>query len=683
MSQTNTASERMSLIKSQLTIPNSQNPIEQYRSSSSISQLSFKELIYGKYGVIRDKFFGILTNDPVFKHHTSLELTREEQRKLSFLELVRFHKKSGLKFADFLKDPIECNMAGDCLFSFDAGVAIKYGVHFVLYCFSLYNLGTEKHRKYVDRAVELLDIGSFALTELGHGSNARDIATTAVYDPSSEEFIINTPNDLAMKFWIGATADLANMTVLWAQLIIGDKNYGPHVFLVPIRNLKDHNVLPGVVIGDCGYKNGNNSIDNGFLIFKNYRIPRENLLDKFSQVEPNGEFKTSIKNPDKRFGIQLGSLAVGRITLSANSTSQLINALTIATRFCAVRTQFGPAGKPEQSLLEYQLIQNRLIPLIANAVIHRTAAHSLNYFWVERREILLNDYKNPAVNEFHALVSAMKVLCTWNAVKGIQQCREICGGLGYSAYNRLGAILSDTDVCQTFEGENNVLIQQTAKFLLDVIKDIYQGKDNVYQTTKWLTVNPVTEEKCEIKEKAEFCNINNMKFILEHRANILLQNSALKLQENVGSNEDLFTAWNNTQVFYLQSAAKAYGELFCFNESAKSLEKGTCQKTNAVYKKLLDLWTLNKINEDWGCFRHHDFINNEQYEWVKELIIERNFELKNEVVGIIDAIAPPDSVHGSPLGSFDGDLYNRFLNMVMTAPGCYEQISWWKEIHNN
>ena len=81
---------------------------------------------------------------------------------------------------------------------------------------TILNLGTEKHKPYVDRAVELTDIGSFALTELGHGSNVKGIMTTATFDPKTNEFIINTPCDMAMKFWIGATAELANMTVCWA-----------------------------------------------------------------------------------------------------------------------------------------------------------------------------------------------------------------------------------------------------------------------------------------------------------------------------------------------------------------------------------------------------------------------------------------------------------------------------------
>jgi acyl-CoA oxidase len=46
------------------------------------------------------------------------------------------------------------------------------------------------------------------------------------------------------------------------------------------------------VIGDCGPKNGLNGIDNGFLIFKNVKVPLANMLDKFATVTPDGQFKS-------------------------------------------------------------------------------------------------------------------------------------------------------------------------------------------------------------------------------------------------------------------------------------------------------------------------------------------------------------------------------------------------------
>ena len=69
-----------------------------------------------------------------------------------------------------------------------------------------------------------------------------------------------------------------------AQLILDGKNHGPHAFIVPIRDLKTHKPLPGVTVGDVGPKFGLNTLDNGFVLFDNVRIPHDNMLAKYSHV---------------------------------------------------------------------------------------------------------------------------------------------------------------------------------------------------------------------------------------------------------------------------------------------------------------------------------------------------------------------------------------------------------------
>lgn len=88
-----------------------------------------------------------------------------------------------------------------------------------------------------------------------------------------------------MKFWIGGSANLANMSVIWAQLYIKGKCHGVHAYLVPLRDANTHKFLPGVTVGDCGTKNGLNSIDNGFILFDKVRIPVINQLNKISGVD--------------------------------------------------------------------------------------------------------------------------------------------------------------------------------------------------------------------------------------------------------------------------------------------------------------------------------------------------------------------------------------------------------------
>jgi acyl-CoA oxidase len=131
---------------------------------------------------------------------------------------------------------------------------------------------------------------------LNHGSYTRGIVTEAVYDPANEEFIIDSKGEEGMKFWIGGMAETANMTIMWAQLIVDGKNYGPHPFIMRIRDPNTHFVLPGIIIGDCGPKNGNNAIDNGYMMVKNVRIPKNNLLGKLGDIDKNGKYQSEIKN---------------------------------------------------------------------------------------------------------------------------------------------------------------------------------------------------------------------------------------------------------------------------------------------------------------------------------------------------------------------------------------------------
>lgn len=50
------------------------------------------------------------------------------------------------------------------------------------------------------------------------------------------------------------------------------------------------------------------------------------------------------------------------------------------------------------------------------------------------------------------------------------------GGHGFSAFSRLGAIYNDADVDATWEGDNNVLLQQAAKYVLDNARKFAKGK---------------------------------------------------------------------------------------------------------------------------------------------------------------------------------------------------------------
>jgi acyl-CoA oxidase len=79
--------------------------------------------------------------------------------------------------------------------------------------------------------------------------------------------------------------------------------------------------------------------------------------------------------------------------------------------------------------------------------------------------------------ELHALSAAAKPMATWYARDVIQTCRECCGGHGYSAYSRIAELRQEHDPSMTYEGDNNVLIQQTVKELLKAVARKQKGKE--------------------------------------------------------------------------------------------------------------------------------------------------------------------------------------------------------------
>lgn len=71
----------------------------------------------------------------------------------------------------------------------------------------------------------------------------------------------------------------------------------------------------------------------------------------------------------------------------------------------------------------------------------------------------------------------MKAYSSWNSQNRIQQLREMMGGFGYSKFTKIGAIRDNNDVVATWEGANQILIQQGAKYLLDAFKNKMNGID--------------------------------------------------------------------------------------------------------------------------------------------------------------------------------------------------------------
>ena len=209
----------------------------------------------------------------------------------------------------------------------------------------------EQYKKWMPK-IQNFDIsGCYAQTEIGHGSNISGLETTAIFDKDTDTFVINTPTETATKWWPGELGRYANYAVLFANLIIDGNSYGIMPFIVQLRDLNTHKHVAGVKTGDMGPKFGYFSKDNGWATFKNVRVPRDQLLQKFVQVDRDGTFSVS---GDIR--ALYASMLITRTQMVKAASLTTNMGLTIALRYSTVRRQFKNISgqKEEVQLIDYQ-----------------------------------------------------------------------------------------------------------------------------------------------------------------------------------------------------------------------------------------------------------------------------------------------------------------------------------------
>jgi acyl-CoA oxidase len=531
------------------------------------------------------------------------------------------------------------------------------------------NLGTQKHRdKYMEGIANLKYPGCFAMTELHHGSNVQGIQTTATFDRLTDEFVINTPNEGATKWWIGNAAVHGKFASVFARLKLPspdshlDTDMGVHAFIVPIRSMEDHSVLPGVEIRDCGYKVGLNGVDNGALRFRNVRIPRDNLLNRFGDVSRDGEYTSILPTINKRFAATLGELVGGRVGLAYGSVGVLKAASTIAIRYSLLRHQFGPPNKEEISILDYQSQQQKLMPMLSSAY----AFHFATEYLVDRYSEMKKTHDDEVIADVHALSAGLKAYITSYTAKALNTCRESCGGHGYAAVNRFGALRNDHDIFQTFEGDNTVLLQQVAGDLLKQYKRKFEGgaltvtwtylKDSM--GTYLSQTNPVSTHR------EGYSHLRDPRFLLDafqYRTARLLHTAALRLRKHskrLGS----FGAWNRC-LNHLLTLAESHIESVILAKFSEAVERCEDKQTRKVLNMVRDLYALDRIWKDIGTYRNQDYIAPNKAKAIHRLVEYLSFELKGVAGSLVDGFGIPDALLRAPIG-LQANQYSEYIQYV-------------------
>jgi len=502
------------------------------------------------------------------------------------------------------------------LVSADPSLQIKAGVQWGLFAAAILHLGTKRHHEqFLPGAMSLEVPGAFAMTETGHGSDVASIGTTATFDEDTDEFVIDTPFRGAWKDYLGNAALHGKAAVVFAQLITGGVNRGVHAFYVPIRD--DEGFLPGIGGEDDGLKGGLNGIDNGRLHFTAVRVPRTNLLNRYGNVDPDGEYTSPIESPGRRFFTMLGTLVQGRVSLDGAATAASAIGLQIALTYGSERRQFtAGSDTDEEVILDYQRHQRRLIPRLATTFA-QTFAH--DDFLVKFDAVFSGKGDTDEDRQdLETLAAALKPLSTWHALDTLQEAREACGGAGFLMENRLTQLRADLDIYATFEGDNNVLLQLVAKRLLtDYSRKfagadagvmaryvVEQAADRAYHSGLRSLAQTIADFGSTARSVGQLRDAQVQRELLTDRVETMVGEIAGRLRTAKGRSKkdaaDIFNAQQNELI----EVARAHGELLQWESFTAAIGKADPANV-AVLTWLRDLFGLGLIEKHLAWYLIH------------------------------------------------------------------------------
>jgi len=265
----------------------------------------------------------------------------------------------------------------------------------------------EQKKKYLPAIASGERLAAFGLTEAGAGSDAGGTRTTAVAD--GDGYVIN-----GTKQWITNGGEAEIYTVI-AMTNPARGSRGASAFIV-------EKGTPGFSFGKKEKKMGIRASATRELVFKDCRVPKENLIGR----EGLG-FMVAMKTLDKsRPGI--GAQAVGLAQ----------GAIDEAVAYARERRQFG------SPIASFQAVQH----MLADMATQNEAARALVYAVARYVDSGAKDVSRAsAMSKLFASDVAMKV--TVDAV-------QVMGGYGYMRDYPVEKMMRDAKILQIYEGTNQI-----------------------------------------------------------------------------------------------------------------------------------------------------------------------------------------------------------------------------------
>ncbi|KAJ5558582.1 hypothetical protein N7535_008798 [Penicillium sp. DV-2018c] len=641
--------------------PDGATTITTERSRSNLDDDSLAQHLLGTDFLERqDRILAQIKLDPLFSKDRQANLGRPERYMLGLARSKRMRQmadrynwsEEDYEAAKYLVDDVS-----------------PYQLHQTMFRQTLLEQTSPEQKKYwMDLHGSWTIIGAYAQTELGHGSNVSGIELIARWDPKAKEFILHSPTLTASKWWNGSLGRTATHSIVVAQLLLPDgvdgkgetvyKGYGPHMFVTRVRDAETHKPLPGIVIGDIGPKYGYASMDNAYMLFNNFRIPHNAMLSRYSRVDPEtGKYY----KPENR-AVLYGSMTHARKRIIMAARLALARAVTVAVRYCSIRRQFHDkeAGSPdgyETAVLDYPTVQIRLLPLLATSyALHYTGERMGQIYEATRSNVDGGDLSS--LIDLHSLSSGLKSLASELAANGIETCRRSMGGHGYGGGSGLIQLNADYLSKPTVEGDNWMITQQMARYLIKKVTLISCSTTNFVPSNRTESVLHEfhTTKSTGSKSLDIFSDDGNLVKAFERRAAYLSfeAHHAHQVQKR---------SWKSLLI-QMHQLSHAQSEMILVHNFFDSLTADTTlppATRNILWLnfRLFALYTMGKSTRD---FARAGAVLETHLDAIPDTIVNLMQEIRPHAVRLVDAWSIPDYLLDSALGRSDGRVYEDLFN---------------------
>uniref|UniRef100_A0A1A9VP18 Acyl-coenzyme A oxidase n=1 Tax=Glossina austeni TaxID=7395 RepID=A0A1A9VP18_GLOAU len=535
-------------------------------------------------------------------------------------------------------------------------------VHFVMFVPTILGQGTIKQQiEWLSKAWELNIIGTYAQTELGHGTFLRGLETRADYDEKAQEFVLNSPTLTAYKWWPGGLGHTANYAVVVAQLYTMRKFRSLAPFIVQIRDEETHMPMPGVDIGEIGPKLGMKSGNNGYLGFKNVRVPLNHMLMKNQQVLCDGTYI-----PPKNSALTYGTMMFVRVVLIRDASLALAKASTIAVRYSAVRRQSPiDPNKPEPQIMDHTTQQLKLFPQVAKAIVFK-ANGDIIYDMYSHVSQEIEKGALERLPEMHALSCCLKAVCSADAASGVEICRLACGGHGYMDCSNFPTLYGMSTAVCTYEGENTVMLLQTARYL---VKAYGQAALNPH-----VQLVPTVAYIKKVIEEPEFVGFDGsseaiveaFQYVAANKIRIAYE----RLEQQMREGAILEVATNRCGIEMIQAAelhGRAFLALTALTE-LQALSQKVSPALSEIFQWLLELYLVDACLQRIGDFLRFIRLTEQDVSGLESHLQECLKRLRPNVVTLVDGFDLHDRILDSALGAYDGNVYEKIFAAAKKSP---------------